>query len=219
MLNQDVISDQIVPLEYTQTVQDALGKMDDLEVTQLPVIKDGFYEGLLMEEDLLDAEGGQLLSNFEPSLHHFSVNAEDHFLSAAKLSASQRLKVIPVTSATKEYIGSISEEGLLQQFTQLNGVQETGAMVVLGMSHADYSISQLSKLVETNDAFITQLNTFTDEASGQLVVTMRINKKEVSDILATFQRYGFQILFHTGEELYENELQNNYNHLMTYLKI
>lgn len=219
MRNEQIISSQIIALEYNQTVGDALDRMDSLAVGQLPVIKDGRYEGLLKEEDLLDAGGDDLLSGFEGELLPFAVNADDHFLSAAKLLAAQRLKLVPVISAEKEYVGTISEEDLLRQFSRLNGVQETGALIVLAMSHSDYSISQISRLVETNDAFITQLNTFTDEVTGQLVVTMRINKQEVSDVLATFQRYDYQVIFHAGEEQYENELRRNYNHLMSFLEM
>lgn len=219
MRNEQIISSQIAALEYSQTVGDALDRMDTLAVGQLPVIKDGIYEGLLQEEDLLDAGGDDLLSGFENDLLPFAVKADDHFLSAAKLLAAQRLKLVPVVSAEKEYVGTISEEDLLRQFSRLNGVQETGALIVLAMSHSDYSISQLSRLVETNDAFITQLNTFTDEVTGQLMVTLRINKQEVSDVLATFQRYDYQVIFHAGEEQYENELRRNYNHLMSFLEI
>jgi acetoin utilization protein AcuB len=219
MRNEQIISPQIAALEYNQTVGDALDRMDTLAVDQLPVIKDGIYEGLLQEEDLLDAGSNDLLSNFQADLLPFAVKAEDHFLSAAKLLATQRLKVVPVISADKEYVGTISEEDLLRQFARLNGVQEMGALIVLAISHSDYSISQLSRLVETNDSFITQLNTFTDDVTGQLIVTIRLNKQEVSDVLATFQRYDYQVIFHAGEEQYENELRRNYNHLMTFLEI
>jgi acetoin utilization protein AcuB len=73
--------------------------------------------------------------------------------------------------------------------------------------------------VETNDAQITQLNTYHDSVSSLFYVTLRINKMEVSDIVATFQRYEYKIKYYFGEEQYENELRDNYNHLMNYLSI
>jgi hypothetical protein len=42
---------------------------------------------------------------------------------------------------------------------------------------------------------------------------------EVSDIIATFQRYEYSVRYFIGEEQYENELRYNYDHLMSYLKI
>mgnify|MGYP003704713923 CR=1 FL=1 len=55
--------------------------------------------------------------------------------------------------------------------------------------------------------------------AGNVGITIRINKPEISDIVATFQRYDYTILYYAGEELYANELKSNYDHLMHYLKI
>jgi acetoin utilization protein AcuB len=63
------------------------------------------------------------------------------------------------------------------------------------------------------------LNSYTDSQSGSFYVVMRINKLEISDIVATFQRYEYQVKYYFGEELYENELRSNYDHLMNYLNI
>jgi acetoin utilization protein AcuB len=74
-------------------------------------------------------------------------------------------------------------------------------------------------LVETNDAFITQLNTYTEPETGLLLVTLKLNKNEISDVLATFQRYEYTVRYHFGEEQFANEIQENYQQLMNYLSI
>lgn len=219
MLNQQLISSQVEPLNYSQTVQEALNLMSDLKFPQMPVVQDGIYKGMLLEEDLLDADAKETLENFQYDLLPFSVNGSDHFLSAARLTAEQRLKLVPVITVEKEYLGSILEEDLLKQFIKLNGAAEKGALLVLSMEPSEYSTGQLAKLVETNDAHITQLNTFLDEMTGKLIVTVRINKEEISDILSTFQRYDYQIIFHAGQEQYENELRRNYFNLMNFLEM
>ena len=55
--------------------------------------------------------------------------------------------------------------------------------------------------------------------TGIMQVTIRINKAEVSDIVASFQRYDYNVKYFFGEELYANELRSNYDNLMNYLKI
>ena len=87
------------------------------------------------------------------------------------------------------------------------------------MESNQYSFGEISKIVETNDAQITQLNTSNDAETGLMQVTLRINKPEVSDIVATFQRYEYNVKYYFGEEIYENELRSNYDNLMNYLKI
>ncbi|TAH14413.1 MAG: CBS domain-containing protein, partial [Sphingobacteriia bacterium] len=44
-------------------------------------------------------------------------------------------------------------------------------------------------------------------------------KIEVSDIVATFQRYDYAVRYFFGEEQYANELQENYQHLISYLNM
>jgi len=99
------------------------------------------------------------------------------------------------------------------------GAGDPGAVIVLEMEKISFSFSEVSKLVETNDAQITQLNTYFDAQTSIFYITLKINKLEISDIIATFQRYEYKIKYYFGEELYENELRTNYDHLMNYLSI
>jgi hypothetical protein len=54
---------------------------------------------------------------------------------------------------------------------------------VLELEKRGYSFSEISKLVETNDAHITQLNSYYDNTSETFFVTLKINKFEISDIV------------------------------------
>jgi hypothetical protein len=98
-------------------------------------------------------------------------------------------------------------------------LNEPGGLIVLEMENKQYSFNEISKLVEANDAQIVQLNTSTDPRTGIMQVTIKVNKPEIAAIVATFQRYEYEVKYYAGEELYENELRNNYDNLMNYLKI
>ena len=58
--------------------------------------------------------------------------------------------------------------------------------------------------METNDAHITQLNSYYDNTSETFFVTLKINKFEISDIVATFQRYDYTVKYYFGEELFDH---------------
>jgi hypothetical protein len=55
--------------------------------------------------------------------------------------------------------------------------------------------------------------------SDLLEVTLQINKKEISTIIATFERYEYSVSYYSGEELFENEISTNYHNLMNYLAV
>lgn len=219
MLNHQLISTHIVPLKPDQTVGEALAAMNHLDIHQLPVVEEGIYKGLLEEDDLLEASTKQILQELSYEYQPFSVKSEDHIISAVKLFTNHKLNVIPVVDEEKHYLGSIDLNNLFRQHAKMSGADDNGGLIVLEIDKSQYSFGEISRLVETNDAFITQLNTYVDDVTGKITITLRINKIEVSDLVATFQRYEYHVVYFFGKEEYENELQHNFRHLMNYLDI
>ena len=217
MLNQQLISPLISALQPGLTVEQALLQMEDQEVAHLPLVKNGKLEALIAEADLLDANSNDTLESLFQYSPIIAVAAEQHFLTAVASLVGRQLTVVPVVTGQYEYIGCITAQQLLQYLAQMIGANSGGALLVVEMEPHQFSISELSKLIETNDAHITQLNTAVHPETGMLLVTIRINKNEVSDIVATLQRYDYHLVFYSGEEHYENELRQNYQHLMNFL--
>jgi len=173
----------------------------------------------VFEDDLLNLEDTTELSEISSHFSKVSVHARMHFIEAVQASNDYQLTIIPVVEKDDEFLGVISATELLRQLGKITGTSEPGGVIVLEMDQRSFSFAEISKLVETNDAHITQLNTFCDNTDEAFLVTLKINKFEISDIVATFQRYEYQVKYYFGEELYENELKDNYDHLMNYLNI
>jgi acetoin utilization protein AcuB len=220
VLNKEIISASIPSLHLNDPVSQALGLMADFHVTHLPVVVEDKLAGLVSEDDLLNVEDENTkIAQLQPHFSRLTAHAESSFFEAIQLVNESGLTVIPVVANEMEYAGSIIATDLLKQLSKITGVNDSGGVIVLEMEKVGFSFSEISKLVETNDAQITQLNTYTDAHSGSFYITLRINKLEISDIVATFQRYEYQVKYYFGEELYENELRSNYDHLMNYLNI
>jgi acetoin utilization protein AcuB len=220
LLNKEIISSAIPSLHLNDPVSQALDLMADFHVTHLPVVVEDKLAGLVSEDDLLNVENDEtLLAQLQPSFSKIAAHADGFFYEAVQLVNENGLTLIPVVAGEEEYAGSIIATDLLKQLGRTAGVNDLGGIIVLEMDKISFSFTEISKLVETNDAQIIQLNTFKDGTSGNFYITLRINKAEISDIVATFQRYEYQVKYYFGEELYENELRSNYDHLMNYLNI
>ena len=207
-------------MHLNDPVSQALDLMADFHVMHLPVVVEDKLAGLVSEDGLLNIEDDTTrLAQLQSSFSKTAAHADSFFFEAIQMVNESGLTVIPVIAGESEYVGSIIATDLLKQLSKISGVNDTGGVITLEMEKVSFSFSEISKLVETNDAQITQLNTYTDTHSGNFYITLRINKLEISDIDATFQRYEYQVKFYFGEELYENELRNNYDHLMNYLNI
>lgn len=220
MLTRDLISQTIPTLRLHDKIFNALQLMNDAHVAHLVVAEDEKYIGLVSEEDLLQAPDETLeIREFKESFPTVSVRDNDHFLKALQVAVENRLSVVPVTGENNELMGVVSYREMLKQASEFMNVKEPGGLIVLEMESNNYSFSEISRLVETNDAQITQLNSYTDPQTGMMQVTVKLNKSEISDIIATFQRYEYNVKYYFGEELYENELRSNYDNLMNYLKL
>ena len=140
-------------------------------------------------------------------------------MKAVQLAAENGISIVPIVSEDNELVGTVAYTDLLRHASEFMSLNEPGGLIVLEMESNQYSFNEISKIIESNDAQITQLNTSNDSETGIMQVTIRINKAEVSDIVASFQRYDYNVKYFFGEELYANELRSNYDNLMNYLKI
>ncbi len=219
MLANQLITNHLPAVESDDTIFSALQLMDDFDIFHIPVTDHKKYLGLISKGDLLDADENSSVHVIMGSMLQKAVKLNEHFLSALKLASQNNLSIVPVVNNEQELLGNIPSSDLIKAASQFTGAEEPGAIIVLEMERKNYSFGEISRLVETNDAYITQFNTFFENETGLLIVTIKINKVEISDILSTFQRYEYSVRYFLGEEQYENELRFNYDHLMSYLKV
>jgi hypothetical protein len=194
--------------------------MMDMHHAEYAVVLDGLnYLGLLDIVDMEEADPSSELIILEQYFIKAQVKTNDHFLQALRVKSKFNLNIIPVLNEKNEWEGIIKADTLLEQTSQLLGASTTGAFIVLEIPRIEYAPGQINRLVESNDCMIMQMNTMTDPVTGMMQVVIRVNKEEVSDLIATFQRHEYNVLYYYGDEAFDNTLQNNLDHLLNYLNI
>jgi acetoin utilization protein AcuB len=193
--------------------------MEEYDVLHLPVLSEGKFVGLISKEDLLDGNENEVLANLESLFLGVSIKGEEHFFTSLKLISENELSLLPVVNDQFELSGVLLIQNLIRSLSGFLGNETPGGIIVIEIAKQNFSFGEISRLVETNDAYITQLNTRIEGDSGTIVATIKINKIEISDIVATFQRYDYKVRYYFGDEEYGNELKENYNHLIAYLNM
>lgn len=218
MLNKELISTNVPTLDYHETTGEALSLMKTHHLEQLPVIDNDKYMGIVFEEDLLDLPSDISIQNSNVRLSKVMVPPHTYYLHAVQVALDYRIGIIPVVD-NEELIGVIQQFDLFLEMGKQTGVQDPGGVIVLEMDSINFSFSEISRLVETNNAQITQLNTFQQIQPPSFMVVLKVNTIEISTIVATFQRYDYNVKYYFGEEKYANQLKTNFDHLMNYLKL
>src|SRR5665647_810036 len=220
MLAKELIKNNLPQVQLTDTVSKALQLMSDYKITHLPVVSEEKYLGLISEDDLLDEENKKnLIEFFKNDFIPASVISDKHFLNAVTISNQYQTNVIPVVNQENELMGTIAGQELLQALGNFSGANETGAVIVLEIERHLFSISEINRIIESDDGVILHLNITIKPDSTLILVTIHLNKKEISVIIAAFERYEFTVTYYSGEELFNNEIDLNYRHLMNYLDI
>ena len=220
MLTTELINNNIPQLKLQDSVGKALQLINDYRVTHLPVVSEEKYLGLVSEDDLLDAEDDKAtILILEDSFIKVFVKENEHFLNAVNCSNRYETTVVPVINEEEELVGVITVTDLLKALGDFSGANEIGGIIVMEMERNQFAISEISRIVESNDATILHLNTTVQPQTGMLTVTLHLNKKEISTIVASFERYEYDIIYYFGDEKFENEIHINYRHLMNYLDI
>ncbi len=207
-------------MQLEDTVGKALQIINDFKVSHLPVVSEEKYLGLISEDDLLDADNKKMhIQSLQDDFINIFIKENEHFLQAVNISNQYQTSIVPVVNEEKEFLGSISGQNLLKALGNFSGAQEIGGIIVLQMERSQFAISEISRIVESNEATIFHLNTTIQPATGLLTVTIHINKKELSMVVAAFERYEYDVVYYFGEEKFENEIHSNYLHFMNYLDI
>ena|GEM_PF-19297 len=220
MLTAELINNNIPRLQLQDSVSKALQLINDFRVTHLPVVAEEKYLGMISEDDLLDVEEEKgtiefLQENFVPAF----VKENEHFLNAVKCSNQFETTIVPVTNEERELVGVITVTDLLKALGDFSGANEIGGIIVMEMERSQFAISEISRIVESNDSTVLHLNTTIQPDTGLLTVSLHLNKKEIAAIVSAFERYDYDIIYYFGDEKFENEIHSNYRHLMSYLDI
>ncbi|MEY3432546.1 MAG: hypothetical protein RL131_482 [Bacteroidota bacterium] len=206
-------------VDVHQTVEDVFQLFGDEYDGFVPVLEGNQFLGFISAPELEDLDASVSLDNVQHLLIKAFVKSSDHFFQALKIRSKFQLNLIPVVSEKLEWEGVIKEDRLLDQAASVLGITEKGSLLVLEMSALDYAPGEINRLVESNDAMVMGLNTQVDPQTGFMQVILRINREDISDVVASFQRHDYTVLFYYGEEHYENSLQSNLDHLLNYLNI
>lgn len=220
MLAKHLLSNTIVPLRTSDPGTRALEMMDDFKVMHLPIVNNVDFLGLISEEDILNFNDPEKpLGDHKLSLKKPYVGEDQHIYDVIKVVYEQKLTVTPVLDKMKGYKGVVVMSELLARVAEMAAIQQPGALIILELNEKDYLLSEIVQIVESNDAKILSLYTTSLRDSTKLELTLKLNKMDVSAVMATLSRYEYSIKASFSEEQYWDDLKDRYDALVNYLNI
>jgi len=214
-----MISEIIPALKTSDTGITALNWMDVFKVSHLPIVNDKEFLGLISEADIYDINTPEEpLGNHPLSLLRPYVSENQHVFEIMEVASRLKLSIVPVLDDKKNFLGVITIMDLLHYFAELSALRTPGGIIVIELNSNDFSMSQISQIVEGNDAKILGAYITSHLDSTKLELTIKLNVTDLTSIIQTFNRYNYTIRgsymkFDEEEEL----LDERYDLLMRYL--
>lgn len=217
----EIINHDLPILKPSDTVGNALSWMEENRIGQLVVVDAGKYAGIVSEDILMDYDEDMQLSDVMLQFSEITLSDYQHIYESLGLISKYHLQVIGIIDEEENFVGIITASEVYTKFGELLGSQEPGAVLVISIKNRDYSLSEISRLVESDNAKILSSyftgNTYLSNDSASL--TLKINRESITSVVATLERFGYTVEASYAHEPIESIEQERYNMLMKYLSV
>lgn len=220
LIAKNLMKDGVLPLRTSDTGREGLESMEDYRVMHMPIVNNLALLGLISEFDILSFNDlDEAIGNHTLSVSKAYVYDYQYVYDVMRTMYEYKLTLIPVVDPSENYLGSITLQSLLEHFAQSLSVAEPGGVIVLEMSSQDYSLSEISRIIESNDAKILSVLIHSEPDSMRIEVSLKINRVDITAILQTLNRYNYNILLSFSESDNQDDLRKRFDLLMNYLNI
>jgi len=219
MIAQELISQLIQPLRTSDTGEQALTYMQIYHLKHLPIVNNEQLLGTISEEDITINPLDDAIGSFPLSLNKAYVRQSDHLFEVMSVMADHKLSAIPVVDQKDNYLGIITLEDLIQFYARSFSFSEPGGIIVLEINKTDYSLAEISRIIESENASVLSSFLTHDETSQRIYVTLKTNQIDTQHLEATLERFGYTIKATFSEEGYFESMQENYDAFLHYLNV
>ena len=213
-----LISSSIISLLPDDDGNRALELMNLYRVNHLAVVKNDFYLGVVSDKEINNWNSSdEYIEEHLPNLASPHVIYNQHLFDIIEVLEKNNLSVVPVLDENKQYKGVITNRKLLYTIANSAAIQSVGGVIVLQMNHNDYSLTEISNIIENNDAKILSTYVTSTPESTKMELTIKINKTEITPIIKDFERYEYSIVASYKEDDEDVDFLERYEQLMRFL--
>lgn len=221
MTAEDLINQMIPPLKPGDDAHKAIVWMEEFRCNHMPVVANGKLLGFISEEIILEENDiEKQVGEFTLTGQNCFVNQSSHYYDSIKVAADNKLELVAVVNDAYEYVGVITIQDTLTFFAQSAAVQSPGGILVLSMNYNDYSLAEISRLVEENNTKILSSIIKEDPLdTGKIKLTLKVNQVDLTRVVATLERFGYKIIGRYQESIPLGTDRERIDLLLRYLDI
>ncbi|MEP2937665.1 MAG: CBS domain-containing protein [Gilvibacter sp.] len=208
----------VKPIEVTTLVSEVQNRFNQLTYSHHPVVENGVFLGSVSETDVHCFESDKTIDDFKYAIEGFFVRDTTNWLDIIEAFAQAHANIMPVLDKDNTYIGYYELEDIMSLFSETPFLHDAGGIAIVEKGITEFSFSEISQIVETNDARL--LGLFISKMEQDMVqITMKIAPTDMNSIVQTFRRYGYIVVSSHSEDTYLEALRDRSKYLDKYLNM
>lgn len=219
MQTLNYILNDIVPLKFKDPIEKVKSSLELYPFSHVPVIEKNLFYGSidLQEIDLIQSPEVKI-EEVKHLIQPFYVGENMNWFEVLQNFATYNTNLMPVLDSDKKYIGYYDLGDFLNIFKLTPFLHEEGVILVVAKNVNDYSFSEISQIVESNNA--TLFGAFVSKIEQDVAhITLKLSLHDINNTLHSFRRYNYEILNEFEKDKYLEELNDRSNYLQKYLNI
>ncbi len=228
-----IVNVDIPVLKPDSNLDASLKLMLENHLNALPVVEKNIYKGLVTLNDIISAlyfgktkKRKTKTVSSEPTVADIQKSAIkgilhiSHVYEVVKAFSDNNADLLPVVDEKNKYIGCILLREINKIIAELLTLNESGSLIEVEFAPYNYSLSELIKTIEENQARVSSLMMMPENSeSHRQKITLRLNVLEGSKMVNILERAGYNAKLATDHDVdWSNEIQERAQELLKYLE-
>jgi Mg/Co/Ni transporter MgtE len=214
----DYINNDIKAIAIDESIETVQDFFAELSFSHFPVLENETYLGSIALDDVETFDTDKNVSDYRYTLEGFYARTNMIWLDVLEVFARNHTSVVPVLDENNKYVGYYDITDIVKFFHETPFLKELGGIIIVEKNIDDYSMSQITQIVESNNGKL--LGLFISNVENDTVqVTVKITLGAMNEIIQTFRRYNYEIISEHQEDNYLNALKERSDYLDRYLNI
>ncbi len=217
----EFINNLIPPLKLSDRAGMALAWMEEIRIDSLPVTDKGRFLGFISDEVIFDLnEPEKVIGSIELESGSCWVYSNKHIYDVLRVASEHQSNLVAVLDRENTYLGVVTMEDAISAFADSLSIKSQGSVLILSLLMTDYHLSEISRLVESeNTKILSSFITNDPLDESKIKLTLKLDKTELRHVKATLERFGYRIIDHYQEETGVSSEEDRIGNLLRFLDI
>ena len=214
----DYLNNDFKPFKTSDLISDCQDFFAEMPYSHFAVLDENVYIGSIAADDVENFDSEKTVTEYKYGLEGFFARNTMLWIDVLEVFAKNESNVVPVLDENNIYLGYYQLADVVKFFNETPFLKEKGGVIIVEKPVLDYSFSQISQIVESNNGKL--LGAFISESTVATVqVTVKIASGSINEIVQTFRRYDYDIISKHEEDNYLSALKERSEYLEKYLSI